>query len=228
LESIRTFFHELVRRRVLRTAGLYLVAVWGVSQGAAEIFPLFGASEDDVRLFIFAALALLPVVVVLSWMYDLTGHGPERDAGPERAVARPPAAAETTLSVSLADLPDEHVRIELRDGERDEVALQVRDFIIGREDGCAVRFEDPAVSRSHARVFHRGGRWRIRDLGSTNGTWLDGRRIREADLPGRCRVRVNEVGPTLYLALVSASEHPESAGLDVGRTLVARTRPRPD
>jgi len=224
LNSIRTFFRELVRRRVLRTAGLYLVAVWGVSQGAAEIFPLFGASEDDVRLFIVGSLALLPFVVALSWMYDITGHGLKRDPADVREMHRPGPAAETTVSVSLADLPAERVKIELRDGVRDEVTVQAREFVIGREDGCAVRFEDPAVSRSHARVFHHGGRWIIRDLGSTNGTWLDGRRIREAELPERCRVRVNEVGPTLHLSLIPATEDAALAGLDVGRTLIARGR----
>ena len=223
MKPIESFLKELVRRRVLRTAGLYLVAVWGVSQGAAELFPLFGASEDDVRLFIFGALALLPFVVLLSWRYDITGHGVRRDPEDARAMHRPVAEAEATLSVSLADLPVERVRIELRDGEGDDVALQVRDFVIGREQGCAVRFEDPTVSRNHARVDHVDGRWMIRDLGSTNGTFVDGRRIDEAPLPPSCRVRVNEAGPTLRLSLVSAEDEAELARLDVGRTLVART-----
>lgn len=224
LEAIRHLIRELVRRRVLRTSGLYLVAVWGVSQGAADLFPLFGAGEDDVRTFIVGALALLPVVAGLAWRYDLTAWGVRRDPEDVRARSRASAAAAPTATVSRADLPGERVRIELRDGERDEVAVQARDFSIGREPGCAVRFEDPTVSRRHARVFHRNGRWMIRDLGSTNGTWLDERRVEEAALPPRCRVRVNEGGPTLHLALVPASDAAVLSGADVGRTLVARAR----
>lgn len=212
---------ELVRRRVLRTAGLYLVAVWGVSQGAAELFPLFGASDGDVRLFIIAALALLPLVVVLAWNYDLTARGPIRDTtsfGDERGAAE--RVDETTLSVSMADIHGQYVRVELRDGRGDAVSVQASEFVIGRGDDCAVKFEDRAVSRSHARVFHRDGSWRIRDLGSTNGTWVDGDRVEETVLPESCRVRVNERGPTLHLSLLPAADA-SSAGLDLGRVLVA-------
>jgi len=225
---MRSFVGELVRRRVLRTAGLYLVAVWGVSQGAAELFPLFGASEDDVRLFIIAGLALLPIVVVLAWKYDITGQGVRRTAESVRSPRPVPPEAETTVSVSLSDLPAQRVQVQLRDGVRDEVAVQAREFVIGREYDCAVRFEDPAVSRHHARVFHRDGRWMIRDLGSTNGTWLDDARIQEAPLPQSCRIRVNEIGPTLQVSLVSiatgAAAEASAPAPDLGRVLVARVR----
>ncbi|MDR1137715.1 MAG: FHA domain-containing protein [Synergistaceae bacterium] len=33
------------------------------------------------------------------------------------------------------------------------------------------------VSRRHARIVHKDGAWTIEDMGSTNGTWLNGRRI---------------------------------------------------
>lgn len=226
MEPLRAFIRELVKRRVLRTAGIYLVAVWGVSQGAADLFPLFGASEDDVRLFILAALALLPAVVTLAWRYDITGQGVKRapaDVRPGRAVS---PAAEETVSLSLDGAPRECVRIEVRDGAHDDFALQARDFVIGRDEGCAVRFEDLAVSRSHARVFHRDGRWMIRDLGSTNGTWLDGERMREACLPAACNVRVNEAGPALRLSLVSAEALRAGSAHGLGQTLRVRRRSR--
>jgi pSer/pThr/pTyr-binding forkhead associated (FHA) protein len=39
---------------------------------------------------------------------------------------------------------------------------------------------ESTVSRTHAELRHKAGRWFIRDLGSKNGTWLNGRRVREA------------------------------------------------
>jgi len=49
--------------------------------------------------------------------------------------------------------------------------------IIGRSrsNGCVL--SDPTVSRAHAVVSYRDGTWSLRDLGSTNGTYVNGRRI---------------------------------------------------
>ncbi len=48
---------------------------------------------------------------------------------------------------------------------------------VGRDAGCGLRIEDLAVSGRHARLVWDGERWSVRDLGSTNGTRLDGRRL---------------------------------------------------
>jgi hypothetical protein len=48
---------------------------------------------------------------------------------------------------------------------------------IGRSRRCDVVLQDPNVSREHAEIRPRGGSWVLSDLGSTNGTALNGRRI---------------------------------------------------
>jgi hypothetical protein len=48
---------------------------------------------------------------------------------------------------------------------------------IGRSRQCDVVLDDPNISREHAEVRPRGGSWVLSDLGSTNGTLLNGRRI---------------------------------------------------
>jgi pSer/pThr/pTyr-binding forkhead associated (FHA) protein len=48
---------------------------------------------------------------------------------------------------------------------------------IGRSRQCDIVLSDPNVSRQHAEVRPRGGSWVISDLGSTNGSRLNGRRI---------------------------------------------------
>lgn len=53
---------------------------------------------------------------------------------------------------------------------------------IGRGDECDVVLLDPSVSRAHAVVEIAAGKARVRDLGSTNGTYLNGRRIEEGAL----------------------------------------------
>lgn len=58
--------------------------------------------------------------------------------------------------------------------------------VIGRSDECTAVLGGDGISRMHARVLvHRDGRVTIQDLGSTNGTFVEGERISEAELhPG--------------------------------------------
>lgn len=48
---------------------------------------------------------------------------------------------------------------------------------IGRAPTCDLPLASPAASRRHAEVFARSGGWAVRDLGSTNGTYLNGERL---------------------------------------------------
>jgi predicted component of type VI protein secretion system len=57
---------------------------------------------------------------------------------------------------------------------------------IGRRQGMDVQLEDSAMSRWHATVFADGGQWFLSDKNSTNGTFLDGKRL-TADQPGALR-----------------------------------------
>jgi len=61
-----------------------------------------------------------------------------------------------------------------------------REVVIGREADCRVVLQDDLVSRHHASVSLRGASARVKDLGSTNGTTVDGSQIREQALrPGQ-------------------------------------------
>ena len=48
---------------------------------------------------------------------------------------------------------------------------------LGRSRQCDVTVDDPNVSRTHAEVRPRGGSWVLADLGSTNGSRLNGHRV---------------------------------------------------
>ena len=60
-----------------------------------------------------------------------------------------------------------------------------RALVIGRSIGCDLTLGDPTVSRWHAELIRDGDRWVVRDMGSTNGTRVNGWRVRRAVLePG--------------------------------------------
>jgi len=67
-------------------------------------------------------------------------------------------------------------------------ALRGREFLvageatIGRAPECAIMLQDGYVSSHHARVFARAGRLWVEDLRSTNGTLLNGQRVRRPAL----------------------------------------------
>jgi FHA domain-containing protein len=46
--------------------------------------------------------------------------------------------------------------------------------VLGREEGLDIVLQDPESSRRHARVSWQGGRYLIEDMGSTNGTFVNG------------------------------------------------------
>jgi hypothetical protein len=58
-------------------------------------------------------------------------------------------------------------------------------WIIGRDRRCRLILADGTVSRAHAELRRDGDAWEVRDLGSTNGTWVNGWRVDRATLgPG--------------------------------------------
>ena len=55
--------------------------------------------------------------------------------------------------------------------------------VLGRSRDCDIVLDDVNVSRRHAEVRPSGGSWTVRDLGSTNGVKVNGRRARAHRAP---------------------------------------------
>jgi predicted component of type VI protein secretion system len=107
---------------------------------------------------------------------------PEEE-GEERPAAQDPEAGRTMIYGRHAPVPEpapeparrRETPVLLLDGKR--LTLGPTGVSIGRSRQCDIVLDDPNVSRKHAEIRPRGGAWVLSDLGSTNGSCLNGRRI---------------------------------------------------
>lgn len=68
-------------------------------------------------------------------------------------------------------------KLTLHPPERASRFLVIRDgesLVVGRDPACELVLEDPRVSKRHARLEWNGAGWSLEDLGSKNGTFVDG------------------------------------------------------
>ena len=97
-------------------------------------------------------------------------------------------------------------RLEFVQGETNElhrVTIEHTPFKIGRGETCDLRIESAQVSREHAQIYQRGSIWSIRDLGSTNGTLVNGKPIRESFLSDGDILAIAETEVTFVIASVT-------------------------
>lgn len=88
---------------------------------------------------------------------------PEAEAGPQ------------TQLISMATTADAELVLVGKQARTWPISKDL--IVLGRADPCDVVVADPAVSRRHAEIRREGDEWVLIDLGSTNGSEVNGKRV---------------------------------------------------
>ena len=131
---------------------------------------------------------------------------PKAEPPPGDATMRLPADASLLPAPQHVDLgapslpPGMRVSLAVLEGKDAGRVIRIEgaSVIIGRH-GADVLIDDPEVSRHHARLDIHAARGVVRDLGSTNGVFVNDRKVSEAEIENRGEFRVG--GTKLMLIL---------------------------
>ena len=117
-----------------------------------------------------------------------------REEGDETTQTFSPVEADEALG-TLDDLGVEGPALVVRSGggRAGESFLPQDDrTTIGRSPDCGVFLDDVTVSRRHAVLVQRAGRWYIEDQGSLNGTFVNRRRVESAELEDGDEIQIGK------------------------------------
>lgn len=106
------------------------------------------------------------------------------------------------------------------DGQRKDIPVTTATTIIGRGEKCELRVPLLSVSRRHCELSIDGEFLQVKDLGSANGTYVNDKRINEADLQPGDRLAI---GPVVFTIQIDGSPElisPVEAGEDIEQATV--------
>ncbi|HVV83951.1 MAG TPA: sigma 54-interacting transcriptional regulator [Kofleriaceae bacterium] len=109
-------------------------------------------------------------------------------------------------------------------GTGGQVALGGRPIVLGAAAGSDLVVDDPKVSRRHTELCAVEGGVRVKDLGSTNGTWWQGSRVTEVIVPNGAVIQLGgaQVRISAAEALAVPPSERERFGAMVGRSVAMR------
>jgi S1-C subfamily serine protease len=93
-------------------------------------------------------------------------------------------------------------------GQAERVFPPAGQVVLGRDPACDVRIEDDLVSRQHVRFRHDGRRWVVEDLGSSRGTYIDGRKlVKPRDASGSFTVHLGSPEGGAEVGVITSGVH---------------------
>jgi FHA domain len=182
-----SFLRELKRRKVVRTSIYYILVCWVALQVGDIVFPAMGLDDEKAsRVLLLLVILGFPLNFLFAWYFQLTPKG----------VVRTTSFVERRILKNMAPINDRrHSRVS--NYFQKEPEEQEYNWIISAETGlltglsfgiakttelgrsldCDIAIVSPQVSRQHARLELEGDKLIVEDLGSANGTVVNGKTI---------------------------------------------------
>jgi len=187
--SSGSFISELKRRKVIRTCLLYTLLCWGGLQVGDIIFPAMGIEgEVGSRYLLYLAVLGFPLTFALAWFFQVGPQGIVRTLSfVERRVLTniPPLNERRHAGVSdYFRKGEDHYQfnwiLSAETGPLSGLSFGLeKTLLVGRSLDCDIAVVSPHVSRQHARLTLENGQLMIEDLGSSNGTMVNGKAVKE-------------------------------------------------
>ena len=81
-------FSELKRRNVYKVAVAYMVGGWALSQGIAQVLPVFDVPNWAIRLVVLLIIIGFPIALIIAWAFEVTPEGIKRTEAADAAGQR--------------------------------------------------------------------------------------------------------------------------------------------
>ena len=138
-------------------------------------------TDDPIAVLLkFAFLAVL--YLFLFWVARSSLRDLARTDEPGAAAVRPAADAGRDGALDRPDGAAPRLEVIAAMGYEPGTAFDIGGgATMGRSDGADIQVSDPFASSAHARIFPRGEYMYVEDMGSTNGTYLNGRQLKQPE-----------------------------------------------
>jgi len=189
-------------------------------RGAREIFTVSDGSStslipEDYKLYLWISIGILGLVVVIMILVNvISGRGktqsnaepvelpsaPIQEPRPlfvKGAVQAPVKPAPSAVEPPVEPKPGQPVVLVSMDGRTATYPLSKAETTIGRHENNDICLAEQTVTGKHAIIHLKGKEISITDLGSTNGTFVNGERIRNKQIVHGDKIRLGNVELTL-------------------------------
>jgi len=86
--------------------------------------------------------------------------------------------------------------------------VEGQSIVLGRSSDCTVSVEGEDVSRRHVALVWMDEVWRLQDLASANGTYLNRKRVTSAELKEHDVLRLGKKGPKVHVIELGLDDEP--------------------
>ena len=126
-------------------------------------------------------------------MADNFSHDQDDDSLPEQKLVNTSPVSRQAIFKQARVRVSAYLDIVGINGERNGVELNRSQVYIGRDPECEVHIPTTTISRQHVRIFCRGEEYHVEDLDSTNGTYINGVKVKRCVLRNNDQITVGDI-----------------------------------